>query len=401
MSLVTGANTSISLSPISEGSRHFESAAFSVDSLIRDQAPTRTMSDLGEAGSTANNGLIFLLRNLFRSITQLGNFNGYLRPEVEPILGTVPDLNMPNLGFEDVRVSVGGQTAALETVIKVRHPGEFFMLNTHGQHNGAIEVLGAAVNTTGVILPQQMTIKNTLFRGVKTTTSVWFASCSSLDLHDYNNIYAMGHLRGTPTGPQQDAFYGLFGGKPEEFKEHLPHEGLEGAGPGGTIIPKRVSGGLQWWLALNVDPSVNVTNSIPAPTNGTTTLLGYNAPAPNTLLADIPIGLVLQDIEVLLPSLQQNMALAWVAANLRVGQTAQSSAVRFLCFNACAWDAQHYYYIPYQIAASGLLPDPKSIQVVVRIPRDQWLKGTPPAGWGNFPPDPLNTGFTELVYTFP
>ncbi len=164
---------------------------------------------------------------------------------------------------------------------------------------------------------------------------------------------------------------------------------------------------------------------MPAPNAGNVTiLLGYNAPAPRSLLlgqaeGQTLLGLALQKfaghMETGLPGVEPEELepLAWVVANLELGRERTAFALfgaqpmPFLCFNACAWSESYYYYIPYTIPSfSGdprtindvqlfNYPDPRRVGSVWRIHRDDWLRNR--RNWQ----DPVPRDIGEQIYSLP
>ncbi|MGE0495287.1 MAG: hypothetical protein AB7S38_39135 [Vulcanimicrobiota bacterium] len=107
-------------------------------------------------------------------------------------------------------------------------------------------------------------------------------------------------------------------------------------------------------------------------------LLGFNHVAPAKLAADIldVYRLALGDLRGKINqgdlTVKNLEPLAWMKANLAVLQGASGSELaRGLCLNACAYDTEYYYYIPFD--RFDPTEDPfRSTREVHRVPRGDW-----------------------------
>jgi hypothetical protein len=308
--------------------------------------------------------------------------------------------NYDCFGFEPVAASVNVSGKLLQARVNVRHPARTVWTTLHGAHNGSIFVELGLENVRGIPVAPELFLtvsgrsppaRRLDLRGQRAVKSLFLASCEALDLCDYNNVYAMPDLRGGLV--RFDHLLSIFGWDsvktppPDEFTTRKARDPRD----------LRVAPGLRWWLAANhsLPLPAATPDPVPAPVPGNVTvLLGYNAPAPQTLVAgNATIGLVLDHFKT---HLQQGLPgieaselepLAWVVANLEIGQQFHNpNSSIFLCFNACAWSADYYYYIPYlipplthdptQVTSMEQfdLPNLRDIRAVYRVPRANWHK---------------------------
>lgn len=168
-------------------------------------------------------------------------------------------------------------------------------------------------------------------------------SCNVLDVYDYNNVRA-----GSQNSPRRVS--------PDDQ------------------VSARTFPGINWWKATRynakgIEPD---GSSFPQGYDGPI-LLGYNYPVQQILVND-----VLQNYRKELARLRGQVGdsvlqqYAWLKANAQIRFRDFNGSPR----NACAWDAQYYYYISYTDPGG---PDFKFVRIpLIRIPG--FLATNPPSG---------------------
>ena len=188
-------------------------------------------------------------------------------------------------GFETLQFDLSASGRQLQANVKTSHASGDLVINEDGSQH----------------LPPSFAA------GLPTDlTTLILESCEVLDLRDYNNFFSTDHYSGLTSDPAQ----------PNPITPHPSN---------GTLATRR-SPGVAWY---GQTVARNVQN-----------LLGYAAPAPELALgASLPGRLAAQD-------LNKNLALAWLQANQ---QAAREVGTAWLCLNACAYQKNTYYYLPYVV----------------------------------------------------
>lgn len=268
----------------------------------------------------------------------LGQFQELLSQERAPfdVAFDTPS-NLPTCGFEAVQASLapsGLQGGSLNAVVKVRHPAWVVHYNHHGVHSsGSLEAFGALFTPAPLNNQRRMKLAEPP-PGV--SAQLIISACSVLDLNDYNNYYTLPPIPDDPAPLE----HGLL----DEVDARRPTR----------IGNVPFSPGQLWQLSTSAG-------------NGRVVLLGYAAPAPT------------QGTEHVFSRYRdalsegRSVPVAWVLANLRVARdSGVTTQYRNMFMNACAWDADNYYYIPYGLPTSRETADPATAEGVWRIPRAQW-----------------------------
>ncbi|MEW6284113.1 MAG: hypothetical protein AB1758_36200, partial [Candidatus Eremiobacterota bacterium] len=339
--------------------------------FTRHEQPVQTTYSVSEIMGI---GLDFDIREMMTTAApaygvtrRVGLFSERLRrarpkPPVQPEEAVNTLDNLRTFGFEPVDVRLerignpGLATADMVATVKVAHPPDVLILNQHGDHDGRL-VLNQDFIAEETKAERPIPNPEYLSPGLGFTTpdslrTLMLVSCDALDLHDYNNIYALISI--PPDNP------------PKTFPPlHADTD---------RLAARLDYGGELWFRATG---------------NGRTVLLGYNGPAPAVVMAEVlkEYGRELSRLSAALPAAERNRVeqYAWLSANLHVARI-DPPGNRPLCMYTCAWDADYYYYIALK-RYPGMIretPDPKRIVGFRRIPRSEWNKDL--EKWDKVPP---------------
>lgn len=256
--------------------------------------------------------------------------------------------NLISTGFEAVRVRLEPDEDlnprlqdSLEVVVKVRHPADVMYVTLHGTHIGQLLLTRDAARLFPNVPIVTFNATDLLATDTQSLRALIFAACDVLDLNDYNNVFSL----------------------PDPQRNRPPEHAIDDP----IAVRRTITGGRGWDRVCG---------------NGRTALVGYNAYA--------PISGIDPTLERFREELNRlgNIQLAWLAANARVSLTGGNNV---LSLNACAYDQQGYYYIPYDLPQTRYTPDPATAKGVYLVPRGRFE--TDPDDWAAVPPsvaDPVN-----------
>ena len=271
--------------------------------------------------------------------------------EVPPTPANLLAFGFEPLSFQPTNEPVNG----LRAILKVQNSAKFAYLNVHGTKTGLIQLGGdrdisrlidqgdTTAGKKSVRFDPEPPYAN-LTRNLRTLI---MASCSVLNLNDYNNIHVEQSSNGS--WPNLDA---------------------------------RRFGGTLWDQATGQGENNTVLLGY-----GDISLYGYSI-SPNTM------GKYKDELNTLssVADLNERQALAWLSANMKVvlEKPREEDDETLKLLGACAITKDYYYYIPYRrgvkktvghgSSASPYVPDPATVNEltpIYRIPRASWYSKQP------------------------